>query len=112
MVCAAADVGAPLRPAGWEIAPPGYMMTAPVGTMLDRSPEIPAGYDLAITHDGPVTFAHIRDAVGDEAARGRIVAMGDLVVFDRVRPADAHRRRGLGSAIMRALAIEAPGQGI
>src|SRR3569623_3070927 len=65
-VCAAADAGAPLLPAGWEIAPPGYMMTAAVATMLDRSPAIPVGYKLAITHDGPVTFAHIRDAAGDE----------------------------------------------
>lgn len=111
-VCAAADAVVPLLPAGWEIAPPGYMMTAPVATMLDRSPAIAASYDLIVTHDGPVTFAHIRDAAGDEAARGRIVAMGDLVVFDRIRTADAHRRRGLASAVMRALAVEAHGQGI
>ena len=111
-VCAAADAVVPLLPPGWEIAPPGYMMTAVVATMLDLSPAIPASYDLGITHDGPVTFAHIHDAVGDEAAGGRIVAMGDLVVFDRIRTADAHRRRGLGSAIMRALAVEAHGQGI
>jgi len=111
-VCAAADVVAPLLPAGWEIASPGYMMTARVAAMLDRSPAIPAGYELIVTHDGPVTFAHVHNAAGDEAARGRIVAMRDLVVFDRIRTAEAHRRRGLASAIMRALAVEAHGQGI
>src|SRR3569623_1142729 len=111
-VCAAAEAVAPLLPAGWQIARPGYMMTAAVATMLDRSPASPANYDLAITHDGPVTFAHIHDAVGDEAARGRSVAMGDLVVFDRIRTAGARRRRGLASAVMRALAVEAHGQGI
>src|SRR3569623_55625 len=51
-------------------------------------------------------------AAADEAARGRIVAMRELVVFDRSRTAEAHRRRGLASAIMRALAVEAHGQGI
>ena len=47
-------------------------------------------------------FATIADPAGDEAARGRIIAMGDLVVFDRIATADAHQRRGLGTAIMRA----------
>lgn len=99
-VCAAASDVAPLLPPRWEIAPPGYMMTAPVAAMLDRPFALPAGYSLAITHDGPVTFADILDPAGDEAARGRIVAMGDLVVFDRIRTADAHQRRGLATAVI------------
>jgi GNAT superfamily N-acetyltransferase len=111
-VCAPASEVAPLLPAGWEVAPPGYMMTAPVAAMLDRPFALPAGYSLATTHDGPVTFAHIRDPADEETARGRIVAMGDLVVFDRIRTADAHQRHGLATAIMRALAAEAERQSI
>ena len=33
--------------------------------------------------------------------------MRDLVVFDRIRTADAHHRRGLATAVMRTLAAQA-----
>lgn len=110
-VCAPADAVRPLLPPGWEIATPGYMMTASVGAMLDR-PAIPAGFTLAIERQSGVIFATITDPTGQEAARGRIVTMRDLVVFDRIATADTHQRRGLGTAIMRALAAEADAVGI
>lgn len=111
-VCASADAVRPLLPPGWEIATPGYMMTAPVACMLDRLATIDPEFALDMTSDGSITFAHIRDAAGEEAARGRIVAMDGLVVFDRIRTADRYQRRGLGSAIMQTLASEADRQGI
>ncbi|MEO5938708.1 MAG: GNAT family N-acetyltransferase [Sphingomonas sp.] len=111
-VCAPAHAVRPLLPPGWEIATPGYMMTAAVAAMLDRPPELPDGFAIYIARNGAVTFATIADPAGDEAARGRIIAMDDLVVFDRIRTAEAHQRRGLGSAIMRALAAEADMCGI
>src|SRR5690348_17201385 len=40
-VCAPADAVRPLLPPTWEIATPGYMMTAPVAAMLDRPPTLP-----------------------------------------------------------------------
>jgi GNAT superfamily N-acetyltransferase len=111
-VCAPADKVRPLLPPGWEIATPGYMMTAPVSAMLDRPPLPPEGFTLGIRRDGAVTFATIVDPAGEEAARGRIITMGDLVVFDRIRTAEAHQRRGLAAAIMRELAAEADALGI
>jgi GNAT superfamily N-acetyltransferase len=111
-VCAPAEAVRPLLPAGWEIATPGYMMTAPLSAMLERPPAIPAEFDIDITREGAIIFANIRDTDGEEAARGRIVPMGDLVVFDRIRTAERHQRRGLGSAIMRSLAIEADKLGV
>ena len=108
-----ADAVRPLLPPGWEIATPGYMMTAPVAAMLDRPPMLPDGFVARHRRaTAPITFATIADPAGEEAARGRIIAMDDLVVFDRIRTADAHQRRGLGSAIMRALAAEADALGI
>lgn len=111
-VCAPADMVGPLLPRGWEIATPGYMMTAPLSVMLDRPAAIPAEFEMRITRDDSITFAHIHDASGEEAARGRIVAVDDLIVFDRIRTAEQYQRRGLGSAIMRALAAQARQSGI
>ena len=111
-VCAPADLVRPLLPPGWEIATPGYMMTAPVAAMLDRPPTLPAGFAVYIARQGAVTFATVTDPAGEEAARGRIIAVGDLVVFDRIRTADAHQRRGLATAVMRALAAEADALGV
>ncbi|MEO5493192.1 MAG: GNAT family N-acetyltransferase [Sphingomonas sp.] len=111
-VCAPAGAVRPLLPANWEIATPGYMMTAPVAAMLDRPPILPDGLTLYLARDGAVTFATVTDPAGDEAARGRIIAMDDLVVFDRIRTTDPHQRRGLATAIMRALAAQADMFGI
>lgn len=106
-VCAPADPVRALLPHGWEIATPGYMMTAPLSVMLDRPAAFPAEFELRITYNDSITFAHILDAVGEEAARGRVVTVDGLIVFDRIRTADHYQRRGLGSAIMRTLAAEA-----
>ncbi|MGN6819805.1 MAG: hypothetical protein ACTHJR_14155 [Sphingomonas sp.] len=106
-VCAPAEIVQPLLPPGWEIATPGYMMTAPLSAMLDRAPILSTEFTMDIMSEGAITFAHIADAEGEEAARGRVVSMGDLVIFDRIRTADRYQRRGLGSTIMRALTIEA-----
>ena len=111
-VCARADVVRPLLPLGWEIATPGYMMTAPVATMLDRSTTIPPGFTLSSDRQGDIIFATVADPTGEEAARGRIVTMPDLAVFDRIATAEAHQRCGLGTAIMRALAEQAHAIGI
>jgi GNAT superfamily N-acetyltransferase len=111
-ICAPADAVRPLLPHDWEIATPGYMMTAPLSVMLDRAPAFPAEFELRITYSNSITFAHILGAAGEEAARGRIVAVDDLIVFDRIRTADQYQRRGLGSAIMRALAAKARQSGI
>ena len=111
-VCAPADAVRPLLAPDWEIATPGYMMTAPVAAMLDRPPALPEGYVVYMAREGAVTFATITDPAGEEAARGRVIAMGDLVVFDRIRTAEAHHRRGFATAIIRALAAEADTLGI
>ena len=111
-VCAPAEMVAPLLPPGWEIATPGFMMTAPLSVMLDRPPAIPTEFEIRITYDQSITFAHIVDIYGEEAARGRIVTVDGLIVFDRIRTAEHYQRRGLGSAVMRALAAEARQAGI
>jgi len=110
-VCAPADAVRPLLPPGWAIATPGYMMTAPVAAMLAPS-TIPTDFTLEVDRQGDVVLATVTDPAGEQAAWGRIILMNGLVVFDRIGTADKHQRRGLGGAIMRALAAEANTHGI
>lgn len=111
-VCVPADAVAPFLPPGWEIATPGYMMTAPVDAMLGRPPVLPLGLRRNIAVQDDMTVATITGPMGDLAAWGRIVALRDLVMFDRIGTAEPYQRRGLGSAIMRILAAEADALGI
>ena len=98
-ICAGAEVVQPLLEARWVIQPPGFMMTL-AGTM--GRPETPAGYRFEV-EPGPVTFVRLLDAMGEEAARGRVTVVEDRIIFDRIATAPDHQRRGLASALMREL---------
>jgi GNAT superfamily N-acetyltransferase len=111
-ICAPAEAVRPLLPSGWEIATPGYMMTAPLSVMLDRPVTIAAEFEMRIEHQGAITSAYIYDVMGEEAAHGHLITVDALAVYDRIHTADHYQRRGLGSAIMRALAAEAGRSGV
>ena len=93
-------------PPGWRGHPQAYFMTCD-GAMRD-APALPLGYDVAIAREGAVLVASITSGA-TVAARGRAVPSGDLLVYDQIVTDTAHRRRGLGANIMRAL--EAAGDG-
>jgi len=88
-------------PSRWHIEKPGYFMMGPAhGT---GTAAMPQGYkaNFEIAHG-----AHLVRVVhesGEPAASGRIVLHGRTAIFDRIETAEAHRRRGLGSAVMMAL---------
>jgi len=88
-------------PARWSVQPQSAMMVfegeAPAGEAL------PAGYALDVPADARVPHVRIRAADGGLAADGRLVMMGDVAIIDRIGTDAAHRRRGLGAAVMRAL---------
>ncbi len=99
-VCAPEEEVRSLLPARWEIrTPPTYMMTAD----LVASPALlPAGYRLSFTQEDGVLTASIQD--GDAlAARGRLVTIDGIAVFDQIRTQEAHQGRGLGRAAMASL---------
>ncbi|MES2046439.1 MAG: GNAT family N-acetyltransferase [Pseudomonadota bacterium] len=109
-VATSADAVRPLLPAGWEIGPPGFMMTATPTTSLpfDES----RGYRLWLEPIAEhVTLATITTRNGELAASGRIGLVGDVGSFDRIRTQEAHQRRGLGSALMAALGSAANAAG-
>jgi GNAT superfamily N-acetyltransferase len=86
----------------WEVQAPEYLMTT-------RLTSDPPG-DVEILERGQVIDAIItRD--GEPAARGRAALAGDYAVMDQVVTEDAHRRQGLGTTVMQALAAAATARG-
>jgi GNAT superfamily N-acetyltransferase len=99
-LCADAATFRKLLPDGWAIVDANRMM------VTDAAPaacDPPPGYTLALTtHDG-VTHATIAAPDGDDAASGYAAEANGVFVYDRIVTSEAHRRRGLGRTVMRAL---------
>jgi GNAT superfamily N-acetyltransferase len=93
-------------PAGWQSRPLGYVMTGPLAHA--RRPGLPEGYRLDLSREGPVTVVRIEAADGTQAAGGRAVSRDGVFIYDQIRTDAAHRRRGLGTAVM--VTLEAHGR--
>jgi GNAT superfamily N-acetyltransferase len=96
-------------PVAWTMADAGHLMTIPFTTGTATSP---ASYTTRITVLGDVIVASVIDTVGEIAASGRLAPAGPVGVVDQVETAPAHRRRGLGSTVMRSLSHHAAGLGM
>ncbi|NUO99261.1 MAG: GNAT family N-acetyltransferase [Nonomuraea sp.] len=108
-LCAPADAVAHSLPPRWSVQEQEFMMTT---TGLPRAlPQAPPGYTLAITTRAGVTAARLLTAAGEVAARGQFALAGAAAVVDQVETAADHRRRGLGTIVMRALAAAATSRG-
>jgi GNAT superfamily N-acetyltransferase len=88
-------------PPRWVVQPLGFMMTCsgPMGAKA----ALPEGYRLDLTEDLPIPIASVVTPNGEVASSGRIALIGDFVIYDRIETHPDHRRRGLGSAVMKAL---------
>ena len=89
-----------LLPDRWRLASDHFML---VWNEPGARTTLPAGYALALEQAGQVAVATIRDSAGELAARGRAVEHGGAFIFDQIGTEEAHRRRGLGTALMGAL---------
>lgn len=89
-------------PARWEIQPANYFMIA-AASPVDSKP-LPDGYRMELHRAGPVTRACIIAPDGDLAASGCAAETADVFIYDRIETAQDHRRKGLGVAVMTALA--------
>ncbi|WP_238010458.1 GNAT family N-acetyltransferase [Dactylosporangium sp. AC04546] len=69
-----------------------------------------SGYRLELS-GGAVVTATVRNLAGEVGARGTIAVSGADAVADRIETFPAHQRRGLGSALMGALASAAVARG-
>lgn len=89
-------------PPRWEIQPENYFMKA---TATAGEPSaLPEGYRMEVHQVGQVTRVQIVAPNGDFAANGSAAETVDAFVYDRIETAPNYRRKGLGIAVMRALA--------
>lgn len=97
-----ADVPATTRalPSGWRASATGWVMLGDAAPAPD--PELPDGYALEVTTDARV-FVRIVTANGEPAAGGFAASSGPVFIYDRIVVEPAHRRRGLGRALMGVL---------
>lgn len=86
-----------------------WLMTTVLAEHPRQAPTAPYGREVRTA--GPVTVVSLRGSCGEVAARGTVAVVGADAIVDRVGTDAAHRRRGLGGAVMSALAEAATGQG-
>ncbi|WP_144069963.1 GNAT family N-acetyltransferase [Nonomuraea indica] len=107
-LCAPAEAVERWLPPSWVVQEPEFMMTAE----LEETPvAAPPGYTLAVTTRAGVTVARLLTHAGEMAARGQMAVAGATAVVDQVETAHHHRRRGLGTIVMKALAAHAAAGG-
>lgn len=86
-----------------------WLMTTDLTEHPQHAPTAP--YEREIRTEGPVTVVTLRTPSGEDAAHGTIAVVGTDAIADRILTDPAHRRRGLGSVMMSALAEAAVAQG-
>ncbi|MFC5799265.1 GNAT family N-acetyltransferase [Streptomyces formicae] len=96
----------------WTPDEPGFLMTAALRRETGPPP-VPAGYRLRTWTRGGVTRALVTTDDGAFATRGQIALPGGAgtAVVDQIETATEHRRKGLGSLVMRTLQDAAAAQG-
>lgn len=109
-VCGGPEDLRPLLPPRWVIQPIGYLMTCSV-KMPAGSASVPEGYSLKLMDGLPVPLATIHAPSGEVVASGRVALTGDFAIYDRIETHLDHRRRGLASAVVSALAAVAQSRG-
>ncbi|WKX70904.1 GNAT family N-acetyltransferase [Streptomyces sp. XD-27] len=94
---------APWVAPGWRFDSDGFVMSAP---LRPTAAEAPAGYRVRTWGRGGVTRVVVLTDDGAFAARGQVAVPGPgrTAVVDQVETSPAHRRKGLGSLVMRTLA--------
>lgn len=70
--------------------------------------QLPENYGLELKTEASVTEARVLSEDGELAASGYAAQYHDVFIYDRILTAESHRRKGLGTIIMTALASARP----
>ncbi|MEI2456781.1 MULTISPECIES: GNAT family N-acetyltransferase [Lysobacter] len=89
-------------PERWELQPSNYFMTT-TAAPADARP-LPDGYRMELERAGSAVRASVVAPDGAVAATGSAAETAEAFVYDRIETAPEHRRKGLGAAVMIALA--------
>jgi GNAT superfamily N-acetyltransferase len=100
-VCASPEQVRPLLHPAWSIRPVGFMMTA--SSIDSTGAPLPADYHFESHHVPAGYKVSIIASSGELAANGGVYLVGATAIFDRIQTNPAHRRRGLGRAVMSEL---------
>jgi GNAT superfamily N-acetyltransferase len=107
--CATIEAMRAALPPRWTIQAQRWFMTHDASP-LPPAP-LPAGFALVLDVGGAATIARVVAPDGEIAANGGVVLVGGAAIFDRIGTDAAHRRRGLGRAVMGALHAHAHERG-
>ncbi|MEP6504695.1 MAG: GNAT family N-acetyltransferase [Betaproteobacteria bacterium] len=100
--CMSIDALRAIVPPRWTVrTEPSYFMRFEGAPPL--AGPLPDGYATSLEHADGVLRVRIHAADGALAADVRVVTIGEHAIFDRIGTDEAHRRRGLGRALMAAL---------
>ncbi|WP_143309079.1 GNAT family N-acetyltransferase [Chitinophaga vietnamensis] len=109
-VCAPVEEVAAILPAAWKLEAPAFMMSCPHGMHPAKHHLLPQ-YHVDVNKHAAVPLVRILTARGEEAAVGRVALVDGYAIYDRIETHPDHRRRGLGSVIMKTLEAVAKGRG-
>lgn len=99
-LCCAPDELRAVLPMGWKLHAPGYFMRA---TCEPTVRPLADGYAIKTKRIGTALEAQVISEAGVLAASGYAVETQDVFIYDRIVTEPAHRRKGLGHALMLAL---------
>jgi GNAT superfamily N-acetyltransferase len=105
-LCGTADALASALPPNWAVEGGRWFMVC--DSDAQTFAPLPVGYTLGRSREGAVTKAEVRTDSGELAASGFAAETADAFVYDRIETDPRHRRRGLGRAVMAALASRSP----
>ncbi|WP_328750454.1 GNAT family N-acetyltransferase [Streptomyces sp. NBC_00285] len=105
------DAPAAGRTNGPQTRRTGTPGTGPADAPAAARMNVPDGYRMRVWSAGGARRMLVTAPDGSLAARGQVAPTGATAVFDQIETAPAHRRRGLGSVVMRTLQASAAAEG-
>jgi Acetyltransferase (GNAT) family len=102
---------APLLMAPWTLQAPSCMMITTLSARCSDEQPVPPRYRTSIRKEGAVIVVEVLCEGDRIAARGQMAVHRSCGIADQIRTAPEHRRRGLGSVVMRTLEREAAAAG-